>query len=189
MEYVNSAKRTAEQLYFQLKNYYGTDRAIANALSPEYKRSADVIKRNLGLFAFRNQKSTTDFINAARVILNRLKSMKPNATALLLIGNDLSPLVLMETARSFMLIGINVIAPQAYFGDDNSEFWEHFQSDMDFSNFIITRDITNIQLKQLETLQKNNSKELQVFEYQDIEEIKAFAIQLSLQKNSKSKRK
>lgn len=185
IENLSSAKQTAEQLYFQLKNYYGTDRAIANALSPEYKRSADVIRRNLGLFAFRNQKSTQDFISAAEVVLTRLKKLKPRATALLLIGSDLSPLVLRDTAKGIMLDGINIIAPQAYFSDNNLEFWEHFKADMEFANFIITRDLTKSQLQQLEYLQSKHSKDLQVFEYQEMEEIKAFAIQLSLLKNSK----
>lgn len=191
IENTNSAKQTAEQLYFQLKNYYRTDRDIANALSPEYQRPvrADVIKRNLTLFAFRNQKSTNDFIKAAEVVLTRLKKLKPSATALLLIGSDLSALVLRDTAKSIMQDGINIIAPQAYFGDNNLEFWEHFKADMEFADFIITRELTKSQNEHLVYLQSKHSKELQVFEFQEIEEIKAFAIQLSLQKTSKRQRK
>ena len=126
----NALKNIAEKKYFELLQYFENDRGIAKALAPCYGRSIDVLKRNLELFTFRNQKSTQDFIDAANVVLAKIKVQKINATALLLIGFDMSPIVLGEQAKKLIDLGINVIAPQAIIENTHGQFWDYIKADI-----------------------------------------------------------
>ncbi|KFL35001.1 MULTISPECIES: hypothetical protein [unclassified Sulfurospirillum] len=174
----DALKNIAEKKYFELLQYFENDRSIAKALTPHYGRSNSVLKRNLGLFSFRNQKSTQDFIDAANVVLAKIKVQEINATALLFIGFDMSPIVLVEQAKKLIDLGINVIAPQAIIENTHEQFWEYVKADIALSDFIVIYEVNDVE----NTLLQDTAKDKEIIDIQDINDLKAYARRVTLKK-------
>lgn len=174
----DALKNIAEKKYFELLQYFENDRGIAKALAPHYGRSIDVLKRNLGLFTFRNQKSTQDFISAANVVIAKIKVQKIDATALLLIGFDMSPIVLVEQAKKLIDLGINVIAPQAIIENTHEQFWEYIKADIALADFIVICEVNGVE----NTLLQDTVKGKEIIDIENIIDVKVYARRVTLKK-------
>lgn len=174
----DNLKNIAEKKYFELLQYFENDRGIAKALAPQYGRSIDVLKRNLELFTFRNQKSTQDFITAANVVLAKIKVQKIDATALLLIGFNMSSIVLVEQAKKLIDLGINVIAPQAIIENAHEQFWDYIKADIALADFIVIYEVNGVE----NTLLQDTAKDKEIINIQDINDVKAYAKRVTLKK-------
>ena len=82
-------KEIAEAKYYELLEYFESENKMATALADFMDVDKKTIVRNLQIFSFRKSTSTLEFIKAADMVLNRVKSMKINATVLLLSGANI----------------------------------------------------------------------------------------------------
>ena len=145
-------KMTAENIYFELSEYFDNDTVLAKALVPYYGRSYYTIKRNLNTFAFCKSESTADFIKAASTLLAQIRNQKINARAVLLIGSHIDSVTLIEQAKKLVNLGINVIAPQTIIDNTYKQFWDYVQVDVNFADFVVIHELDNSELQSLKKL-------------------------------------
>lgn len=171
-------KEIAEAKYYELLEYFESENKMATALADFMDVDKKTIVRNLQIFSFRKSTSTLEFIKAADMVLNRVKSMKINATVLLLSGANISNLVMVEEARKLIDLGINIIAPGLLMESEHEQYWEYVKADVALVDFIVTCDIDTIEYCLL--LDKKDDKE--IFDIKSIKDIQTFAIQVTLKK-------
>lgn len=171
-------KEIAEAKYYELLEYFESENKMATALADFMDVDKKTIVRNLQIFSFRKSTSTLEFIKAANMVLNRVKSMKINATVLLLSGANISNLVMVEEARKLIDLGINIIAPGLLIESEHEQFWEYVKADVALVDFIVICEINGVE----NTLLQDTAKDKEIIDIQDINDIKAYARRVTLKK-------
>ncbi len=181
---LESLRLEAESVYFKLKARLGNDKIIANKIAPRYQAKAITIYRNLKTFSFRNKKSTQRFVDTGNRVLAELDEHEITAKALLVCGVMESEFSLKEKAKLLINIGIHVVVPQLLISAQDSQFWSFVMLDAEYCDFVICSDIKQDQQLRIDNIAKKNDYEVLDFDYLD--EIKAHAIQISINKQLKN---
>jgi len=183
-------KIAAEENYYELIEYLGSDWNIATALSDIMNLRKETIYSYLSRFAFKKQNLLSSFITASQFVIRRIEQIEIDCRVLY-IDQNMEIETVLSRAKKLNDEGMYIICPQLILCDfekrekfkieGNLEF---LAKDIEYVDFIVK---ASLGMKEAAMLDSINLEKKEIVDYCEMKKIKTLAKRISINKRGGAK--